>query len=234
MADKQDSSRRDGHWDDYQRVDGRLRLHRAARERCPAHGSSGGGVTDYDDLLDKPIFRVSGPSGIPTPSASNVGRRYQGGDGREYIIVRRTIAGTDRVVDFVAYPTAADGYQGAVNAVPATVPVAGDEGKWWLVRGAVDAGSAPFIEVDSNLNYVSISHVPDSGITFVHPHGRDFYEGGSAQAYGDHAVTATSAVIYAGTPGQSDWNLYGVDSTTFDAGTPSHDEYEIANTGCAC
>ena len=188
-----------------------------------------GGVTDYDDLTDKPIFRVPGPSDIPAPSAATLGRRYQANNGREYIIVRRTVAGTDRVVEFEEYSTAAGGFQGAVNDVPATAPTAADVGKWWLIRGAVDSGTAPFVLVDANLNYASIGHVPDAGHTFVHPHGRDFYEGGSAQARADHNVNAASAVIYAGTPGQPDWNLYRVVAATFDPGTPVHDEYEIAN-----
>ena len=66
----------------------------------------------YDGLLDRPVFRVSSVSAIPTPSASNVGRRYQTNEGHQYLIERHTIGHGSRVVNYTAVPTVAQGTAG--------------------------------------------------------------------------------------------------------------------------
>ena len=184
-----------------------------------------GGTNDYDALLNRPIFRVGLVSSIPTPGVTNVGRRYQTNDGHQYLIVRRTVAGVDRVIEFETYPLVSGaGYQGAVNdhtALPNT-QTAADEGKWWLVRDYLGQGIAPFVVVDSNGGLQSVAHIPDAG------HDYDGQFRSEADAEADGTLDAQSAVIY---PNQVDNpTLYRVVASTFVAGSPEHDGYFIDPT----
>ena len=181
----------------------------------------------YDNILDRPIHRVSNEAAIPTPSASTLGRRYQTNAGREYIIERQLEAGVDRVLNFEAYPLTSDSYQGAVNNFgdisPGTLTTA-DEGKWWLIRDYLNQGTAPFVLVDTNANPQSIAHIPDAGYDYK---GRYHSEG---EAESDASIAATDAVIYPNSNGLD--TLYRPDST-FVAGTPAHDVYVIVPTDVA-
>ena len=181
----------------------------------------------YDNILDRPIHRVSNEAAIPAPSASTLGRRYQTNAGREYIIERQLEAGVDRVLNFEAYPLTSDSYQGAVNNFgdisPGTLTTA-DEGKWWLIRDYLNQGTAPFVLVDTNANPQSIAHIPDAGYDYK---GRYHSEG---EAESDASIAATDAVIYPNSNGLD--TLYRPDST-FVAGTPAHDVYVIVPTDVA-
>ena len=179
----------------------------------------------YDDILDRPIHRVSRESAIPAPSVSNVGRRYQTNDGAEYIIRRVKVAGVDRVIEFEAYPLVAGaGFQGAINdhtGLP-DAPTAADVGKWWLVRSYLDYNTSPFVVVSSNLALQSIAHIPDSGYNY------DGRYPSQADAEADADLDVMSAVIY---PNNVDNpSLYRVVSSSFVAGTDAHDAYVIAPT----
>ena len=97
----------------------------------------------YDDLLDIPVIRVSNVGAIPTPSASNVGRRYQTNEGHQYLIERHTIGHGSRVVNYTAVPTVAQGtagYRGAVYTL------------YDLPPGSLEATNAYFLTQANALN----------------------------------------------------------------------------------
>ena len=175
----------------------------------------------YDDVLDRPIHRVSNEAAIPTPGSSNIGRRYQTNAGLQYVIEREFVAGTDRVVDFEAYPLTSDAYQGAVNNFndisPGSLTTA-DEGKWWLIRDYLNQGTAPFVRIDSNANPQNIAHIPDAGYNWKQRYHSE------AEAESDASIVATDAFVYPNANGLD--TLYRP-SSSFVAGTPAHDEYVI-------
>ena len=175
----------------------------------------------YDDVLDRPIHRVSNEAAIPTPGSSNIGRRYQTNAGLQYVIEREFVAGTDRVVDFEAYPLTSDGYQGAVNNFndisPGTLTTA-DEGKWWLIRDYLNQGTAPFVVIDSNASPQNIAHIPDAGYNWKQRYHSE------AEAESDASIVATDAFVYPNANGLD--TLYRP-SSSFVPGTPAHDVYVI-------
>ena len=147
-----------------------------------------------------------------------MGHRYQTNEGHQFLIVRRTVAGVDRVIEFETYPLVTGaGYQGAVNdhtALP-DAPTSADEGKWWLVRDYLGLGIAPFVRIDGNGVPQSIAYIPDAG----HDYDGQFRSEAAAEA--DGSLDAQSAVIYPNAVDNP--TLYRVVAGTFVAGSPEHD-----------
>ena len=180
----------------------------------------GGGVSDYDDLTNKPITRVASRNDLPVATADNLGERYMTiDDGAFYRCEKYTVHGTDRSVTWEAYPTSATGFQGngSVDDVPEN-PVAADEGKWWMIRDFVRMGIAPFVQIDSELRDHSLQHVPDAGVTYLGIFNDESSASDSVTANGEAAIYQTS----------SQYNLHRV--SAFTAGTPDHESYHWVPT----
>ena len=180
----------------------------------------GGGVSDYDDLTDKPITRVASRNDLPVATADNLGERYMTiDDGAMYRNEKYTVHGTDRSVTWEAYPTSATGFQGngSVDDVPEN-PVAADEGKWWMIRDFVRMGIAPFVQIDSELRDHSLQHVPDAGVTYLGIFNDEAIASNAVTANGEAAIYETS----------SQYNLHRV--SAFTAGTPDHESYHWVPT----
>ena len=180
----------------------------------------GGGVSDYDDLTDRPIIRVASRNDLPVATADNLGERYMTiDDGAFYRCEKYTVHGTDRSVTWEAYPTSATGFQGngSVDDVPEN-PVAADEGKWWMIRDFVRMGIAPFVQIDSELRDHSLQHVPDAGVTYLGIFNDESSASNPVTANGEAAIYQTS----------SQYNLHRV--SAFTAGTPDHESYHWVPT----
>ena len=180
----------------------------------------GGGVSDYDDLTDRPIIRVASRNDLPVATADNLGDRYMTiDDGAMYRNEKYTVHGTDRSVTWEAYPTSATGFQGngSVDDVPEN-PVAADEGKWWMIRDFVRMGIAPFVQIDSELRDHSLQHVPDAGVTYLGVFNDESSASNAVTANGEAAIYQTS----------SQYNLHRV--SAFTAGTPDHESYHWVPT----
>lgn len=187
---------------------------------------AGGGVSDYDDLTDKPVIRVSSVAAIPDPSASTNGHRYQTNNGELYRVEDIIIQGTDRVVTTALFPTDTTGttgvrFQGSVDHfsdLPDTITVP-DEGKWWFVRSTINNGESPFIEIDNQGRRKSSAHSPDGTHAYVGAWDSE------AAAKASHEVTAAGQLlIYPDANGTL--QVYEVQSG-FVAGTPSHHTYGL-------
>lgn len=191
--------------------------------------ATSGGVSDYDELTDKPITRINADSDLPTPAASELGKRYQTNKGHIWTGNEEVIAGTDRVLSFTAFPvdtTSATGvrYQGGINShndLP-DPPTNADRGKWWLNRPAIRRGEQPFILVDNNDNFESIAHSPDTDHAYVGAWDS------RASAEASHEFTAAGQLAVF-PDGAGTYQLYQV-AAGFVAGTPDFHRYHFTRS----
>lgn len=192
--------------------------------------ASSGGVSDYDDLTDKPLTRVSELSAIPQPTSATNGHRYQTNNGELYRVEDVIVAGTDRAVPVRYFPVNESGvftgvrFQGVVDNfsdLPANTVVE-DEGKWWMVRHTIDRGESPFIIIDSLGSKQSIAHSPDTD----HPYVGAWQDLNAAK--NSHEITAAGQLFIApqNPPTDLRYTVYEV-QTGFVAGTPDHHTFGI-------
>ena len=182
------------------------------------------GTTDYNALLNRPIIHVSNVAAIPAPGVTNVGHRYQTNDGHQYLIERHLIGHVDRVVNYTAVGTVAQGSAGLRGAVytlydlpPASLEV---EGAYFLTQYNALRGGYPWYVRNVDGDWVPTLAYPGTG-TFV--------GGYLDEARANPHVTAAGNVIAYGDGTVQAMQLYTVDAD-FVAGTGGTTVYEVVPT----